>query len=405
MFREFFCAKGCGGVVAWGGLVLVILHAVFNAVQKLRINIWYSSFYSLLQTSGADLGSGADEDGVERVRHSLIQFFVIVLPSLFVHPAARWIRSNWALSWRMKLTRSYFARWDPNLRPVEGASQRLQEDCSRFARGVDSFLVLGMDSIATLIVFIPILVNLGEQISPPRFISVVRGAWLVVAAFMAACVGLIGAIIVGRKLLWLEVANQRVEAYFRRRLVLLEAAPAAVCAAAEKGNLERPIMDGVWEALTTNYRALFCNFLSLNFFLGAFDQGMVVFPYLVVAPLLFAGYQNRVPLGVLVQLSDSFGKVFGSLSIIAESWAGINEFASTIVRLRQFEINLKAENVTVGTQLMTKTLSRSDETCPPPRDRDDSSDETLMDPPLPPVPAQYEPRVDRNGAIHVIGGV
>ena len=40
---------------------------------------------------------------------------------------------------------------------------------------------------------------------------------------------------------------------------------------------------------------------------------------------------------MLVQTSNSFNKVFSSLSIVSENWGGINEWRSTYVRLRQFE--------------------------------------------------------------------
>ena len=38
----------------------------------------------------------------------------IVLPLVIVYPIAKWVRSNWALHWRMCLMRSYMEAWDPN---------------------------------------------------------------------------------------------------------------------------------------------------------------------------------------------------------------------------------------------------------------------------------------------------
>ena len=55
----------------------------------------------------------------------LLLFGWIVLPAVIVHPLARWIRSKWALLWRMCLMRAYMAAWDPNVPPIEGALFRL----------------------------------------------------------------------------------------------------------------------------------------------------------------------------------------------------------------------------------------------------------------------------------------
>ena len=59
-------------------------------------------------------------------------------------------------------------------------------------------------------------------------------------------------------------------------------------------------------------------------------------------PCVCPGAARRITLGMLVQTSNSFNKVFSSLSIVSENWGGINEWRSTLVRLRQFESELYA---------------------------------------------------------------
>ena len=97
----------------------------------------------------------------------------------------------------------------------------------------------------------------------------------------------------------------------------------------------------LWKRLRANYEALFRNFFYLNIWLGCFDQVMIVAPYLLAAPLLFEeDASRRITLGTLVQTSNSFGKVFQSLSVVSENWGAINEWRSTLKRLRQFEQRL-----------------------------------------------------------------
>ena len=116
---------------------------------KFAINGWYTSFYDLLQTSGAMLCSNvtalvdeAEEakltESRQKVWLGLVEFLRIVGPYAIFSPAARWLRSHWALRWRMCLMRSYMAGWDPNVAPVEGASQRLHEDTRMFSKGIET---------------------------------------------------------------------------------------------------------------------------------------------------------------------------------------------------------------------------------------------------------------------------
>ena len=216
---------------------------------------------------------------------------------------------------------------------------------------------------------------------------------------------------IGRKLVGLEVNNQRVEAELRRSLVLLEAAPATECIVIEKdeesssdpgapSSLSRPSFDRLWQAIQSNYAGLFQNFLYLNLWLTSFDQLLIILPYLLVAPFLFYTDDRRVKMGVLIKLSDSFGKVFGSLSVIAESWVAINEFASAVVRLRQFEKNLRdqAKDEQDDAQLVPHDIQRSNDKA----DGADPPSPPYTDPPLSkPVPPQLElaerPRHQNNG--------
>jgi hypothetical protein len=61
----------------------------------------------------------------------------------------------------------------------------------------------------------------------------------------------------------------------------------------------------------------------------------------IAAPLVFAADPDRrITLGTLIKMSNSFEKVFASLSVIAENWGAINDFRSTYRRLREFETKL-----------------------------------------------------------------
>ena len=190
--------------------------------------------------------------------------------------------------------------------------------------GVDSYLAVLLNSMCTLAAFTPILLSLGARIvAPSALLRMLGSTWMLACAIASAAIGLGVAMIAGRRLVSLEVDNQRVEAKLRRDCVLLEASPDAICAAhhpQSDGGPQREGRDGgdnpnargvpamsksadakartllppapqfrrIWFELNENYGALFRNFLGLNLWLDSFDQVMVLAPYVLVAPRVFA---------------------------------------------------------------------------------------------------------------------
>ena len=374
MFREFFRSPSwftfC---VAWVGLIGVVGYSLFLAWIKREINTWYSTFYDLMASAGTavllgdsnatgaqefgDVGSGLflldapPSSPVEltlvdyrvRVSEELRAFAWIVAPLVFASPAAKWMRSVWALSWRMALMRAYLRVWDERREPIEGASQRLHEDSQRFAGALMGCLATMLDACFTLAVFTPILLDLSERIAPPVSMGAIRGAWLWLLALGAAVGGLGGAVVLGKHLVTLEVNNQLVEALLRKDLVLLETTPAVIVGQTAEQQQYAPwrFFEETLRRLYKNYHALFRHFSLLNTWLSFYDQVMTLLPYFIAAPLLFAAApERRITLGTLIQMSNAFEKVFSSLSVVAENWGAVNEFRSVLVRLGEFETRL-----------------------------------------------------------------
>ena len=381
MLSQFFLKAPVATVAcAWGGLLVVVAYSIFSAYVKAEVNAFYSNFYDLLQEAGStpEYGSGEDwyPDHRARIWHELARFGVIVAPLVVASPVAKWVRSAWAFAWRSRLMHCYLDAWDSSQPPLEGASQRLHEDSQRFCSALQGCLALVLDALCTLVVFSPILTKLSADVEPPVPLGVLRPVWLVVAAVFAAAVGLGGAMVAGRYLVGLEVANQRVEAHLRRDLVVLETTPALICGPPRGGWEQDSVVSHgtapslffqlTLKRLRENYHALFRHFTALNLWLSAFDQFMVILPYLLAAPLLFATEpERRITLGTLVQVSNSFEKVFSSLSIVSENWGSVNEFRSVLVRLREFEAKVfRGRDPPGGNCLVPSSQTRSDEAQP-----------------------------------------
>ena len=65
---------------------------------------------------------------------------------------------------------------------------------------------------------------------------------------------------------------------------------------------------------------------------------MTVVPYLLMGPGLFTGL---ITLGVLVQVSNAFGRVHGGFALFLHNWTTITELRSIWKRLKEFEDNLQ----------------------------------------------------------------
>ena len=371
MFSQFFLSIKLDQnsfFVAWIGAVLVVSHAAVHGWIKFAINDWYRHFYDLLETAG---GLGVNSSITEDVWIShqyavgvgLWEFSKIAIVAVVVMPLSKLIRSLWALRWRLALMQAYMRSWDCNRLAIEGASQRVHEDSYRFAKGVELCLSAGLDAVITLGVFIPILNQIGSETSCPDSMATFEfmgNAWLVGVAVSSATVGLLVTMVLGHRLVGLEIENQKIEAVLRRDLVILETTPEKVCMSIQTTNAASTTdsdatSDSVsksflspfthfietFDRIRSNYDRLFLNFTALNLWLAIFDQFNTLLPYMIFAPLLFApDLKSRILLGTLIQVSNSFDKVFTSLNVIAENWGGINEFRSVIVRLRQFERNI-----------------------------------------------------------------
>jgi len=96
-----------------------------------------------------------------------------------------------------------------------------------------------------------------------------------------------------------------------------------------------------FQHLRKNYRSLYLNFAALATWLSTYEQAAVILPYILAAPLLFADNpRERITLGVLVQITNAFGKVFDSVNVVADNWLSVNEWRSVLVRLKEYEKQL-----------------------------------------------------------------
>jgi peptide/bleomycin uptake transporter len=220
----------------------------------------------------------------------------------------------------------YVANWN-RLRHIEGASQRIQEDTMRFATVVENLGVTFVDSLMTLIAFLPILWGLSSFVKELPFFGAVPQALVIVAITWAVFgTGLLA--LAGIRLPGLAFRNQRVEAAYRKELVLGEDY-------AERA--QPPTLAELFANVRTNYFRIYLNYLYFNVARYGYLQAGVLVPYVALAPtIVVAGFT----LGVMQQILRAFDRVQSSFQYLVNSWTTIVELISIYKRLKAFEATL-----------------------------------------------------------------
>jgi len=237
--------------------------------------------------------------------------------------------SHYIFRWRTAMNSFYVANW-PRLRTIEGASQRVQEDTMRFSTTMEGLGVSLVRALLTLVAFLPLLATLSGKITELPLVGPVPYSLVIVAVVWSLFgTGLLA--LVGIRLPGLEFFNQRVEAAYRKELVLGEDDPARA---------DPPTLNELFSNVRTNYFRLYLNFMYFNVGRYVYLQTDVMFPYILLAPTIVAG---KITLGQMQQILGAFAEVRSSFQYLVTAWGTIVELISIYQRLRGFEARIHDE--------------------------------------------------------------
>ncbi|SFV30895.1 peptide/bleomycin uptake transporter [Devosia crocina] len=298
----------------------VILLIIYFQVQvQAFVNEWSGSFFNTIQLALTQPGS-VTPDQLYGLTWTIV---LVTIPSVLVSVALAFYTSHYVFRWRKAMNFYYMAYW-PQIRHTEGAAQRVQEDTMRFASIMEDLGTAFFDSLITLVVFLPLLWQLSANISElPLFGSAPGG--LVWVALLGAAAGTALLAVVGIKLPGLNFANQRVEAAYRKELVLGED---------YEDRAQPPTIKELFAGVQKNYFRLYFHYTYFNLARYGYTNMVGYVPLLVMAPSILAG---TLTMGLYQQIQIAFGQVFGSFQFFARAWTVIVELQSVIMRLRKFE--------------------------------------------------------------------
>ncbi|MBX0578545.1 putative transporter [Campylobacter jejuni] len=395
MFSSFFASKKW---VLWAylGLFLLLFFLYIQTSLNVAINSWYSDFYNVLQKPKIEfldsnstqkieenlennvtliqeanqraeqnfqkanfINKGAlyyyqnlleyffnSRAMIEKPNYSANDFYALILvflaiaiPYVLIATINIYFASVYAFKWREAMTFSYLKFWKNKDDNIEGSSQRIQEDTYNFSKIVESLGLSFIKALMTLVAFIPILWSLSDVVSKALFANLSENSsfyflknidgLLVYIALLISLGGLVVSWFVGIKLPGLEYNNQKAEAAFRKELVYAEDN--------RKEYAKNETMIELFTGLKFNYKRLFLHYGYFNIWLILFEQMIVIVPFLIMAPGLFAG---AIGLGIVMQINNAFDQVRSSFSVFIKNWTTVTQLRSIYKRLKEFEKNI-----------------------------------------------------------------
>ena len=322
MFKSFF---GNRKWWAWslGGSLIILLATWYRVELDVQINQWFGEFYDTIQQVLKKPNSMTFPDFMKL----LLKFAQIAGISMIVAVLGDFFGRHYIFRWREAMTEYYQSHWE-KVRHIEGSSQRIQEDTMRFAKIMETLGVSFLQAILTLIAFLPLLWELSKQVTQMPWIGYVDHA-LVYLALLFSLAGSVVLAVVGIKLPGLEFNNQKVEAAYRKELVLGE------------DHIDRaqlPVLKDLFEDIRKNNYRLYWHYMYFDLARWSYLQFAVIVPYIALAPSLLMGL---LTLGTLQQIVRAFNKVQDSFQFLVQSWTTIVELLSIYKRLKGFEQQIR----------------------------------------------------------------
>lgn len=300
----------------------LILFSTYYSVQvSVAINNWRRPFFDAVQAALTPESKAVVT--ATQLYNLIITFAEIAFVWVVIFVLTKFFVSHFIFRWRTAMNDFYTSKWT-ELRHIEGASQRVQEDTMRFATIVEDLGVSMIEAIMTLFAFLPILLELSQYVTELPLVGQI-GSPLVVASISWAIFGTLFLSIVGVKLPGLHFNNQKVEAAYRKELVYGED---------DTARAEPLTLKELFGHVRKNYFKLYFHYMYFNVARSLYIQADNIFVFLLLIPTIIAG---KITWGILQQVLTAFSKVSESFQYLVNSWTTIVELLSVRKRLKSFE--------------------------------------------------------------------
>ncbi len=301
----------------WGIALLALLPTLVLIVKGLDIRnsyVW------------ADLITSATERKADIVFHLAVLYAAVFAVSALVAGFLRFTEELLGLRWRDWLTRHLSDRYLASRAyhrikesgQLDNPDQRLSEDVKTFTTSTLAILLIMMNATVALLGFAGVL----WSITP----------WLLVGAVGYAAFGTLMTVLLGHRLVGLDVQQFKKEADYRYELVRVREHSGSIALLQseerEKGRLRRRLGQ-----LLDNFRLIIGVNRNLYFFTSWYGYMTQLIPVLITVPLYIRG---EIEFGQVLQAQVGFNFVLDAFSLMVKEFQKITTFAAVVERLGAF---------------------------------------------------------------------
>ncbi len=328
-------------------IVLNLLMVVFNVI----LTYWNRDFFDAIQNMDS---------------HTAIKLLFLYLPTpgslpmpglveilvvyVLIAVYAFYLNQMLQIKWRQWITRHFLENWlsdrafyNISLSPsatigIDNPDQRISEDLRDFTTNSLSLSLDFISNLVTLFSFVFILYAISGSI---KLFGITIPGYMLWVALLYSLVGTLLTHLIGRQLIKLSFAQQKVEADFRYNLIRVRENPEAI--ALYNGEDDEMIsLTERFTAIRGNWWKIMRRTKALNFFTVSFGQIAGFFPLIVALPRYFSG---AIKLGGLTQIQNVFGQVQGALSWFVGAYPNLVTYRATVSRLYGFQEAVAAARV------------------------------------------------------------
>ena len=343
---------------AWTLLISIIFLNLSMVGMNVVLNFWNREFYNALQAKNWEAFLQLLFTWQRTPAGGIMPGFCeVVAVYILVYVYATYLNQWLQIRWRRWLTTRFLDEWmadrayyrislttDAAAIGTDNPDQRIAEDLRDFVATTLSLSVDFLSNIVSFVSFVGILWSLSGQIT---VFGVTIPGYMVFVALVYAVIGTWLTHVVGRPLIALRFAQQRVEADFRYALVRFRENMEGI--ALYRGEAEEnDNLIGRFRNVITNWWGIMIRTKRLNALTSGYSQLAIIFPIVVAAPRYFSG---QIELGGLTQTAGAFGQVQNSLSWFVNVYATLAQWRAIVERLTSFHRAIVVARAAYGSGL------------------------------------------------------
>lgn len=345
--------------IAWVLLISIVALNLATVAMSVVLSYWNREFFNALQAK--DYVAFTDLLlTYRRTDSGLMPGFVwVIVIYIVITVYENYLQSWLEMRWRKWLTNKYLNEWfadrayyrislttDRAAHGTDNPDQRISQDLKEFTRNTLDLTLGLLRQIVSFVSFVTILWGLSGTLA---VFGINIPGYMVWIAIVYAVLGTWITHLIGRPLIGLRFQQERVEADFRYGLMRVRENMEGIALYGGERE-EKGYLHTRFQNIVGNWWELMRRTKILSFLVSAYDNAVIVFPYVVAAPRFFSG---QIPLGGLSQTAGAFSRVHSALSWFVSAYQRLALWRAEVERLTSFRDAIVAARAAAGQGIAT----------------------------------------------------